>query len=93
VLLAVALATDAVLLVAMITRIADAGFTANKVAALGMNLVLLVNLIGSTRLLARFNRGASPFSALERWQTAYLPIYGIWAAFVVLALPPIFRFA
>ena len=93
VLLAVALATDAVLLVAMITRIADAGFTANKVAALGMNLVLLVNLIGSTRLLARFNRGASPFSALERWQTAYLPVYGIWAAFVVLALPPIFGFA
>lgn len=93
VLLAVALATDAVLLVAMITRIADAGFTANKLAALGMNLVLLVNLIGSIRLLARFNRGASPFSALERWQTAYLPAYGIWAAFVVFALPLIFRFA
>jgi hypothetical protein len=93
VLLVVALATDAVLLVAMITRIADAGFTANKLAALGMNAVLLVNLIGSTRLLARFNRGASPFSTLERWQTAYLPVYGLWAAFVVLALPPIFGFA
>jgi len=93
VLLAVALATDAVLLIAMITRIADAGFTANKVAALGMNLVLLVNLIGSIRLLARFNRGASPFSALERWQTTYLPVYGIWAAFVVFALPPIFSFS
>jgi hypothetical protein len=93
VLLIVALATDAVLLVAMVTRIADAGFTANKIAALGMNLVLLANLIGSTRLLARFNRGASPFSALERWQTTYLPVYGLWAAFVVLALPPIFGFA
>lgn len=92
VLLAIALATDAVLLVAMITRIADAGFTANKVAALGMNLVLLVNLIGSTRLLARFNRGASPFAALERWQTGYLPVYGVWAAFVVFVLPLIFNF-
>jgi hypothetical protein len=92
VLLVVALATDAVVLVAMLARIADAGFTANKVAALGMNVVLLVNLIGSTRLLARFNRGASPFSALERWQTSYLPVYGIWAAFVVLALPPLFHF-
>jgi hypothetical protein len=92
VLLAVALATDAVLLLTMLARIADAGFTANKVAALGMNLVLLVNLIGSTRLLARFNRGAAPFIALERWQTGYLPVYGVWAAFVVLALPPIFNF-
>lgn len=93
VLLVVALATDAVLLVAMLVRIADAGLTASKVAALGMNFVLLVNLIGSTRLLARFNRGASPFSALERWQTGYLPVYGVWAAFVVLVLPPIFGFA
>ncbi len=93
VLLAVALATDTVLLVAMVARIADAGLTANKVAALGMNLVLLVNLIGSTRLLARFNRGASTFSALERWQTAYLPVYGAWAAFVALALPPLFSFS
>lgn len=91
-LLTVALATDAVLLIAMLTRIADAGFTANKVAALGMNLVLLVNLIGSTRLLTRFTRGTGPFSALERWQTGYLPVYGIWAAFVVFALPPIFGF-
>ena len=93
VLLVVALATDAVLLVAMVARIADAGLTANKVAALGMNLVLLVNLIGSTRLLARFNRGASPFAALERWQTGYLPVYGAWALFVVVALPPLFGFA
>ncbi|HUQ00378.1 MAG TPA: permease prefix domain 1-containing protein [Aeromicrobium sp.] len=93
VLLVVALATDAVLLVTMLVRIADGGLTANKVAALGMNLVLLVNLVGSTRLLARFNRGASPFSALERWQTSYLPVYGIWATFVVVALPPIFGFA
>jgi len=93
VLLVVALATDAVLLIAMLARIADAGITANKVAALGMNLVLLVNLIGSTRLLARFNRGASPFAALERWQTGYLPVYGAWAAFVVLVLPLLFDFA
>lgn len=93
VLLVVALATDAVLLAAMIARIADAGLTANKIAALGMNLVLLVNLIGSTRLLARFNRGAGPFAALERWQTSYLPVYGLWAAFVAVALPPLFGFA
>lgn len=93
VLLVVALATDAVLLVAMLARIVDAGFTANKVAALGMNLVLLVNLIGTTRLLARFNRGAGSFAALERWQTGYLPVYGAWAACVVFALPPLFSFA
>ena len=46
-----------------------------------------------SQIFARFNRGASPFSALERWQTGYLPVYGIWAAIVVFALPPMFSFA
>jgi hypothetical protein len=32
------------------------------------------------------------FSALERWQTRYLPVFGIWAALVVVVLPPIFGF-
>lgn len=93
VLMVVALAADAVLLFTMIARIADAGFTANKVAALGLNLVLLVNLVWSTRLNSRFVRGAIPFAALEKWQTDYLPVYGLWAAFVVVVLPPLFRFA
>lgn len=92
VLLLAALAADAVLLVTMVARIADAGLTANKVAALGMNLVLLVNLLWSTRLAIGFARRRVPFAALERWQTSYLPVYGTWAAFVVLALPPIFGF-
>lgn len=93
VLMVVAFATDALLLATMVARIADAGVTASKVAALGLNLVLLVNLVWSARLNARFVRGAAPFAALERWQTSYLPVYGAWAAFVVVALPPIFGFA
>jgi hypothetical protein len=32
-------------------------------------------------------------SRLVRWQTSYLPVFAVWAAFVVLALPPLFGFA
>lgn len=46
VLIAAALAVDLLMLTAMATRIAEFGFTANKVTALGLNLVLLVNLVG-----------------------------------------------
>ncbi|CAL9409453.1 hypothetical protein SUDANB121_01639 [Nocardiopsis dassonvillei] len=88
-----ALAVDAVALTAMLTRIAEFGFTANKVAALGLNLVLLVHLAWSARLLAGFVRGSRPFAAVERWQTAYLPVYAVWAAVVVLVFPPVFGFA
>jgi hypothetical protein len=41
---------------------------------------------------ARFLTGHASFAALERWQTAYLPIYSAWAAFVVIAFPPLFSF-
>ncbi|MFI6574817.1 permease prefix domain 1-containing protein [Nocardiopsis sp. NPDC050513] len=87
-----ALAVDAVALTAMLTRIAEFGFTANKTAALGLNLVLLVHLVWSAWLMLGFVRGQRPFAAVERWQTAYLPVYAAWAGLVVLVFPPVFGF-
>ena len=37
-------------------------------------------------------RGRRVFAALERWQTRYLPVYGVWAAIVVVVFPPVFAF-
>jgi len=88
-----ALALDALMLVAMLTRIAEWGVTPNKVAALGMNAVLLINLICSAWLLVGFLRGRCGFNAMEDWQTRYLPVFGIWAALVAVTLPPLFAFA
>ena len=87
-----ALIVDVVALAAIATRISEFGFSANKLAALGENLILLVNLAGSALLYARFLRGAGTFSALERWQTAYLPVYAVWAATVVVVFPPLFGY-
>ncbi len=87
-----ALVVDTVALAAIAARISEFGFSPNKVAALGENLVLLVNLLGSAWLYARFLRGRGPFSALERWQTAYLPVYSVWAGLVVVVFPPLFRY-
>jgi hypothetical protein len=77
----------------MVARIGELGFTPNRTAALGLNLVLLVNLAGAAWLSARFLTGKTSFHRLERWQTAYLPVFAIWAATVVVMLPPLFRFA
>jgi hypothetical protein len=86
------LAADAFALTAITSRITEFGFTPNRVAALGENVILLVNLAWSTVLYVRFLRGGGSFASLERWQTAYLPVYPIWAAIVVLAFPPLFGF-
>ncbi|HEY0186895.1 MAG TPA: permease prefix domain 1-containing protein [Cellulomonas sp.] len=93
VLLVAALAVDAVLLTAMLTRTAEFGSSPNKAAALGLNLLLLVHLVRAGWLSVGFLRGRRAFAALERWQTRYLPVYGVWAAIVVVVLPPVFGFA
>ncbi len=88
-----ALLADAVALWAIAARITEFGFSPNRVAALGENVILLVNLAWSAVLYIRFLRGRGSFASLERWQTDYLPVYAVWAAIVVIVFPPLFGFA
>ena len=87
-----ALALDVVVLGAMIARIGELGFTPNRTAALGLNVLLLVSLTGSAWLSTRFLTGRATFHQLERWQTSSLPTFAIWVAAVVLVFPPVFGF-
>ena len=87
-----ALLADAVALWAIAARISEFGFTPNRVAALGENVILLVNLAWSAVLYIRFLRGRGSFTELERWQTNYVPVYAVWAAIVVIVFPPLFGY-
>ena len=87
-----ALVVDAVALAAIAARISEFGFTPNRVAALGENLILLANLAWSAWLYARFLGERGSFAVLERWQVAYLPVYSGWAAFVIVVFPPVFGY-
>ena len=87
-----ALVVDGVALWAIAARTSEFGFSANRVAALGENIVLLVNLTWSAWLYARFLRHRSSFVALERWQMSYLPVFSVWAALVVAVFPPLFGY-
>jgi hypothetical protein len=88
-----ALIIDVNVLVAITSRITEWGFTPNRSAALGENLILLANLGWSAWLLAGFLRHRVPFTALGRWQTGYVTVYAIWAWVVVLVFPPLFNFS
>ena len=87
-----ALVVDVVALAAITARISEFGFSPNKVAALGENLVLLVNLSWSAWIYARFLRRRGSFVDLEFWQTRYLPVYSVWAWLVVVTFPPLFGY-
>jgi len=87
-----ALLADAVALWTIAARITEFGLSPNRVAALGENVILLVNLAWSAVLYIRFLRGRGSFTGLERWQTDYMPVYAVWAAIVVIVFPPVFGY-
>jgi hypothetical protein len=87
-----ALVVDVVALWAIGGRIFELGFTPNRVTALGENVVLLVNLLGSAVLYGGFLRRRTPFSRLWDWQTGYVSVLAAWAAVVAFGFPLLFGF-
>ncbi|MGA7669287.1 MAG: permease prefix domain 1-containing protein [Nitrolancea sp.] len=87
-----ALLANAIALWAIAARISEFGFSPNRVAVLGVNVILLVNLAWSAVLYIRFLSKRGSFAALERWQTDYLPVYAVWAATVIIVFPPAFGY-
>ena len=92
VLVGAALLVDTLALWAIGGRISDMGWTPNRLAALGMNIVLLVNLAGSLGLYARFLRRRDGFARLWEWQMSYIYVIAGWAALVAFLFPVLFGF-
>ncbi|MES2787365.1 MAG: hypothetical protein V4684_18010 [Pseudomonadota bacterium] len=87
-----ALLVDFIALGSIGARISQLGFTPNRLAALGLNLVLLVNLAACAIVYAAFIRRRQPFVRLCAWQMDYLAVIAGWAAIVVFAFPALFGF-
>jgi hypothetical protein len=92
VLVAAALLVDVLALWAIGARISDFGFTPNRLAALGMNVVLLVNLAGAAVLYLRVLRGGTGIARVWDWQVGYLYVIAAWAAVVAFGFPLLFGF-
>jgi len=91
-LLLAALVLDAVSLSAMIFRLSHYGLSPNKVAALGENIALLLNLIGLAVGYTLFVFRKVNYGRVIAAQMRYLPVYLFWTLFVALAFPPLFGF-
>lgn len=85
------IAVDLLLLWALSGRLWEFGASPNKLAALIVNLLLLVHLTGSALHYVGVLR-SKPSLRLERWQCLALPAFAAWAAIVALAFPPLFAF-
>jgi hypothetical protein len=74
-------------------RISEWGITPNRLAILGVNLLMLVHLILVSRKLFQTLYKQESFSEVALLVVRYLPIYLIWSLIVVFVFPLIFGFA
>ena len=91
-LIVVALVVDGVALSGIISRLAEYGVSPNRLAALGANILLLVNLLLLGIGYMRFIFGRLRYQAIVDVQMRYLPVYALWAALVVIVFPQLFGF-
>jgi hypothetical protein len=89
-LIVLALIIDSVALSSIIFRLTSYGITPNRIAVLGVNILVWAHLIWIMLAYLRFLRKEAGPSAIQDAITKYLPIYGAWAAFVVFAFPYLF---
>jgi hypothetical protein len=91
-LIVVALLIDVAALWQILIRLGTMGITPNKMAALGENVLVMVNLLGLGYHLVRIYRQQASFDTLEQFQTMYLTVYAGWLAIVAFGFPLFFGF-
>jgi hypothetical protein len=84
--------TNGVALSAIAFRLFEFGISANRIAVLGGNLLIFANLIIVAYSLLSVIKGKDELQKVDFAITLFIPIYGIWTAFVVFVIPILFNF-
>ena len=88
----ITLLVNGIALSAIAFRISEWGITPNRLAVLGVNLVMLIHLVMVSRQLIQTVRGKSKLEEVGLTLVRYLPIYLIWTAIVIFLFPVLFGF-
>jgi len=81
---------DLIALSAIFYRLGSFGITPNRLAVLGSNILVLVNLVLLIKDLYKVNFKNAIIREVELTIAKYLPVYLIWILFVVFGFPMIF---
>ena len=89
---ALTLIVNAIALSAIIYRINEFGFSANRIAVLGGNLLIFINLVlvSYKLFLTSFKNGT--IEEIEESIAGYLPVYAIWTGLITFLVPLLFQF-
>lgn len=91
-LVSVTLLIDVIALAAILSRLSLYGFTPNRLAVLGTNLLAFCHLTGIAYLYIQILRNKIAFESLTRWIVGYIPAYALWSLFVGIGFPLLFSF-
>ena len=87
-----AIINNGIALSAIAFRLIELGLTPNRIAVLGSNVLVLLNLIFVTRELLGLLKGHKNLTDVEASMTRFLPYYALWAAIVSFVFPIVFSF-
>lgn len=82
---------NSIALSAISFRIMEWGITPNRVAVLGGNILIFINLLLVSHKLLMINREKAEVEAVEISIASFLPIYAIWAGLVTFLFPLLFH--
>lgn len=88
----VTIIVNGVALSAILFRISEWGFTPNRTAILGANILILVNLVLVTVRIYKVVFKKAELSGVGNIIAFYLPIYFVWTIIVTFIFPLIFGF-
>jgi hypothetical protein len=86
----VTLIVNLIALSAIIYRLGEFGFTPNRTAVVGSNLLIFVHLLLIMINLYKVIRRGKEIKTVELTIAKYLPIYAAWTIFVIFILPFLF---
>lgn len=87
---ALTILVNSIALSAILYRINEMGITPNRIAVLGGNALILINLILVEIQLFKTLKGKSSSEDIENAIASFLPIYSIWTLIVALLFPLLF---
>lgn len=85
------LIVNAIALSAIIFRISELGTTPNRLAVMGGNVLIAVNLVLVTIKLLKIVVNKDDLGSVGKIISNYLPVYVIWAIIVTFLFPFVFR--
>lgn len=89
---ALTVVVNGIALSAIIFRLAEFGVTPNRLAVLGANLLIFINLIGVTLKLFQVLSKKEPIEKVGQSIAGFIPYYSLWAFIVSFLFPILFQY-